>query len=171
MSEKDAIVTIPSTGKGVIAEAVKIHAPVEGDRIAYHRTMEAFEIAIEGGAPMDPDNIIGAAEQRGDPMATVETDASILKSAVGIKDYPDGSFMGVFKDGQRMMISGQLESPTTQIVPISNNLVSTGQTQIETVDVVKGIMVSSNELNPQLSSGMFYRPLTQQELDLANRKN
>lgn len=171
MSEKDArVATIPfsgvkqdnhqPSGKVVVAEAVKIHAPIEGDRIAYRQTMEAYELAIKdlqlkGEAPMNPNDIIRAAEHRGDPMATVEADASILKSVVGIKDYPDGSFMGVFNDGQRMMISGQLESPeftqheltsgSTQVIPTQNGLVPTDQTSVKTVDVVKGIMISSEK--------------------------
>lgn len=200
MSEKDTrVATIPfqgvqqdtrqPTGKGVVAEAVKIHAPVAGDRKAYRQTMEAYKIAILGGAPMNPNNIIGAAEQRGDPIATMETDGSILKSAVGIKDYPDGSFMGVFNDGQRMMISGQLQSPevnipeltpgSTQVIPVQKSLVENPENTVQKVDVVKGIMVTGDQpanldtpaSDPQLPNGLFYRPLTQEELDLANRKN
>lgn len=172
MSELDRKTTIATTGgtqlqtndtpkiTGVIADAVKIHAPIDGDRNTYRRAMELFNIQIKeairtGNTPLNPNNIIGAAEHRNDPMIKLKTDASILNSKVGIKDYPDGSFIGVFNSGVQMVVSGQLESPksdqneltpgTTQLAQPQNGLTTTEENQLEAVNTVTGIMISNQE--------------------------
>jgi hypothetical protein len=142
MNELDKQVTV--LGKRVHHELARISAP-ECDFNAWNAVLEMYANTPE----MNPDDILDAAQTRGDRIVEAETTANIHTDLQGkhgeVRRYPD-RIEAIYDAGQKFIVVPQIQSPVT-----TRQEVVTQTQSAEAVDVLKGFQVVAKNDDPAVA--------------------
>ena len=123
----------------------------------YARTVKAYALA---GLPLE--HIANAGDYLGDPVERKEMDASLLESSqtkAGEIAEDENKIMAWQNRGERISIVNQLQEgkplKTTEIVPVTNNLITADTNSPQTLNVFEGIAVFNNR--SQLENNPFLK--------------
>lgn len=134
----------------------------------YVRTVKAYALA---GMPLE--HIANAGDFLGDQVERGELDVNLLESSqskAGEIAEDENKIMAWQNRGEKISIVNQLSSPQplkeTEIVPASNNLITSNLNQEQTLNVLEGIAVFNNQpqqissdQNTQLENNPYLQPL------------
>ncbi len=148
----------PTSQTSVIrAKSFKISSAM-GNFAQYVRTVKAYALA---GLPLV--HIANAGEEIGDLVERGEIDASVLEnsqSKAGEIAEDENKILAWQNRGEKIYIMNQLPSAQplkeTEIVPVTNNLVTANPKQEQTLNVVEGIAVF-NQNNSQLNNNPYLK--------------